>query len=120
MKTSKIQVQYLGRVFILTQRVMECLILVSLGFPKKHIASRLGISYRTAEKHIRNAKNKIGIHHHRQLLDFLFSSQIEHSIGTVITNVYTPVTLRNKKYYHKKKQTIESVVMSNTNNQSRK
>ena len=102
MKTSKIQVQYLGRVFILTQRGMECLILAALGFPKKHIASRLGISYRTAEKHIRNAKNKIGIYHHRQLLDFLFSSQIEHSTNTTITSAYTSVTSRNKKILSQK------------------
>jgi DNA-binding CsgD family transcriptional regulator len=76
MKTTKINVKYLNQCFTLTQKSMECLILASLGFSKKHIASRLGISYRTAEKHITNAKNKIGIHDHRQLIDFLFSSQI--------------------------------------------
>ena len=76
MQTNKIIVKYLGQSFILTQRVMECLILTSMGFPKKHIASRLGISYRTVEKHIINARNKIGIHHSGQLLNFLFSSQI--------------------------------------------
>lgn len=84
MKTSKIQVRYLDQSFILTQRAMECLILAALGFPKKHIASRLGISYRTAEKHITNAKNKIGIHRSGQLLDFLFSSQIRNSSSTSI------------------------------------
>ncbi len=50
--------------------------LICLGLPKKHIASRLGISYRTAEKHITNAKNKLGINSQYQLLDFVFSSQI--------------------------------------------
>lgn len=104
MKTSKIQVKYLGRVSILTQKTMECLILAALGFPKKNIASRLGISYRTVEKHIKNAKDKIGIHHHRQLLDFLFSSQIEHSTDNTITTVSTPVTSNNKKYYCKKQK----------------
>ncbi|WP_410520675.1 helix-turn-helix transcriptional regulator [Candidatus Tisiphia endosymbiont of Dioctria rufipes] len=76
MQTTKINVKYLGKSFILTQRSMECLTLAALGFPKKHIVARLGISYRTAEKHITNAKNKIGIYHHRQLLDFLFSYQL--------------------------------------------
>ncbi|UCM85959.1 MAG: helix-turn-helix transcriptional regulator [Rickettsia endosymbiont of Culicoides impunctatus] len=76
MKITKLHINYLGKSFILTQRALECLILAALGFPKKHIASRLGISYRTAEKHITNAKNKIGIYNHRQLIDFLFSSQI--------------------------------------------
>ncbi|MDR0774181.1 MAG: helix-turn-helix transcriptional regulator [Rickettsia sp.] len=76
MKIAKINVKYLGKSFVLTQRAMECLTLAALGFPKKHIAARLGISYRTAEKHITNAKNKIGIYHHRQLLDFLFSYQL--------------------------------------------
>ncbi|WP_425363600.1 helix-turn-helix transcriptional regulator [Candidatus Tisiphia endosymbiont of Hybos culiciformis] len=76
MKITKININYLGKSFTLTQRTLECLILAALGFPKKHIASRLGISYRTAEKHITNAKNKIGIYNQRQLIDFLFSSQI--------------------------------------------
>ena len=84
MKTTKIQVKYLNQSFILTQRAMECLILVALGFPKKHIANRLGISYRTTEKHITNAKNKIGIHKPGQLLDFLFSSQIRNSTSSSI------------------------------------
>jgi DNA-binding CsgD family transcriptional regulator len=84
MKTSKIHVAYLDQSFLLTQRAMECLILASLGFPKKHIASRLGISYRTVEKHITNAKNKIGIHKSWQLLDFLFSSQIRNPVSSSI------------------------------------
>ncbi len=76
LKTNKIIVKYLGQSFTLTERSMECLMLICLGLPKKHIASRLGISYRTAEKHITNAKNKLGIHSQCQLLDFVFSSQI--------------------------------------------
>lgn len=76
MRTTRINVTYLGQSFSLTQRVAECLILTALGFPKKYTADRLGISYRTAEKHIRIAKEKIGIHNHKQLIDFLFSSQM--------------------------------------------
>ncbi|WP_341750221.1 helix-turn-helix transcriptional regulator [Candidatus Tisiphia endosymbiont of Sialis lutaria] len=89
MKITKLNINYLGKSFILTQRAMECLILAALGFPKKHIASRLGISYRTAEKHITNAKNKIGIYSHRQLIDFLFSSQIFNhpTTATIASNI---------------------------------
>ncbi|HJD64155.1 MAG TPA: helix-turn-helix transcriptional regulator [Rickettsia endosymbiont of Sericostoma sp.] len=89
MKITKLNINYLGKSFILTQRAMECLILAALGFPKKHIASRLGISYRTAEKHITNAKNKIGIYSHRQLIDFLFSSEIfKHpTTATIASNI---------------------------------
>ncbi|WP_375326243.1 helix-turn-helix transcriptional regulator [Candidatus Tisiphia endosymbiont of Nemotelus uliginosus] len=89
MKTPKINVKYLNQCFTLTQRGMECLILTSLGYPKKHIASRLGISYRTAEKHIANAKNKIGVHHQHQLIDFVFSSQM---------SVKQPTTATHKKF----------------------
>jgi DNA-binding CsgD family transcriptional regulator len=81
MQKNKIIIQYLGQTFFLTKRSTECLILAAMGFPKKQIASRLGISYRTVEKHITNAKNKIGIYNHRQLLDFLFSSQISKYSG---------------------------------------
>lgn len=48
--------------FELTQREEEVLQLIAEGFPNKGIASRLGISAKTVEKHRQAVMNKLNIH----------------------------------------------------------
>lgn len=48
--------------FALTDREREVLQLIAEGFPNKGIASELGISIKTVEKHRQGAMNKLNIH----------------------------------------------------------
>ena len=46
----------------LTDRQLEILTLVALGFSEKEVAVRLGISFRTARNHVANVYERLGLH----------------------------------------------------------
>ncbi|TMD18672.1 MAG: response regulator transcription factor [Chloroflexi bacterium] len=46
----------------LTDRQLEILTLVALGFSEKEVAVRLGISFRTARNHVTNVYERLGLH----------------------------------------------------------
>ena len=46
----------------LTDRQLEILTLVALGFSEKEVAVRLGISFRTARNHVTNVDERLGLH----------------------------------------------------------
>lgn len=56
-----------------TKREFECLESLSKGFTMKLTAKQLDISPRTVESHIRNLKEKLGMHTKNQLLEFWYS-----------------------------------------------
>ena len=47
----------------LTDRQLEILTLLALGFSEKEVAVRLGISFRTARNHVANVYERLGLHH---------------------------------------------------------
>ena len=47
----------------LTDRQLEVLTLLALGFSEKEVAIRLGISLRTARNHVANLYQRLGLHH---------------------------------------------------------
>ncbi|HEV2036811.1 MAG TPA: LuxR C-terminal-related transcriptional regulator [Candidatus Dormibacteraeota bacterium] len=47
----------------LTDRQLEILTLLALGFSEKEVAVRLGISLRTARNHVANLYQRLGLHH---------------------------------------------------------
>jgi DNA-binding NarL/FixJ family response regulator len=47
----------------LTERQVEILTLLALGFSEKEVAVRLGISFRTARNHVANLYERLGLHH---------------------------------------------------------
>lgn len=57
----------------LTARESQVLQLVADGCPNKKIASELGISIKTVEKHRQQVMNKLGIHHTAGLTRFVLS-----------------------------------------------
>lgn len=60
--------------FQLTLRESDCVSLLARGFSMKAAAAHLGISPRTVEQHIRNAKEKHGLHSKQQLLELWHAS----------------------------------------------
>ena len=59
----------------LTQREEQVLQLVAEGFPNKGIASKLGISVKTVEKHRQTVMNKLNIHETAGLTRFALSKR---------------------------------------------
>lgn len=57
----------------LTGREQECLSLLAKGYTMKMAANDLSLSPRTVEQHIRNAKDKLGLHTKKQLLEYWYS-----------------------------------------------
>jgi DNA-binding NarL/FixJ family response regulator len=47
----------------LTDRQLEILTLLALGFSEKEVAVRLGISLHTARNHVANLYQRLGLHH---------------------------------------------------------
>jgi DNA-binding NarL/FixJ family response regulator len=47
----------------LTDRQLEILTLLALGYSEKEVALRLGISVRTARNHVANLYQRLGLHH---------------------------------------------------------
>ena len=47
----------------LTDRQLEVLTLLALGYSEKEVALRLGISLRTARNHVANLYERLGLHH---------------------------------------------------------
>jgi DNA-binding NarL/FixJ family response regulator len=47
----------------LTDRQLEILTLLALGYSEKEVAVRLGISLRTARNHVANLYQRLGLHH---------------------------------------------------------
>ena len=47
----------------LTDRQLEILTLLALGYSEKEVALRLGISLRTARNHVANLYQRLGLHH---------------------------------------------------------
>ena len=47
----------------LTDRQLEILTLLALGYSEKEVAPRLGISVRTARNHVANLYQRLGLHH---------------------------------------------------------
>jgi len=60
---------------VLTQREEQVLQLVAEGFPNKGIASQLGISVKTVEKHRQAVMNKLNIHETAGLTRFAISKR---------------------------------------------
>ncbi|MDQ2994977.1 MAG: helix-turn-helix transcriptional regulator [Pseudomonadota bacterium] len=54
---------------LITFREMECLELIAHGYTMKNAAKKLTISPRTVEMHLRNIKEKSGLHTKNQLVD---------------------------------------------------
>jgi DNA-binding NarL/FixJ family response regulator len=59
----------------LTQREEQVLQLVAEGFPNKGIATQLGISVKTVEKHRQAVMNKLNIHETAGLTRFALSKR---------------------------------------------
>lgn len=55
-----------------TSRESQCVALLARGYTVKMIGNHLGISPRTAEQHIRNAKDKLGFNTKKQLLEYWY------------------------------------------------
>ena len=51
----------------LTDREMEVAALVAEGLTNKEVATRLGLSVRTAENHVLNVMNKLGLDNRAQV-----------------------------------------------------
>ena len=67
--------QPLRRTGELTQREEQVLQLVAVGFPNKGIATQLGISVKTVEKHRQAVMNKLNIHETAGLTRFALSKR---------------------------------------------
>ncbi len=52
----------------LTDRQLEILTLLALGFSEKEVAVRLGISFRTARNHVANVYERLGLHHRSEVV----------------------------------------------------
>lgn len=59
--------QFYGK--LLTKREVECLEFIAQGYTMKNIAKKLKISDRTVETHLRNIKDKYGLHTKNQLVE---------------------------------------------------
>jgi DNA-binding NarL/FixJ family response regulator len=78
----------------LTLREEQVLQLVSEGMPNKRIASELGISIKTVEKHRQQVMNKLGIHDTAGLTRYTIARQGQHQLTV------PPYTEANRRRGH--------------------
>ncbi len=60
---------------LITMREKECLSLIAQGYTMKSAAIKLKISHRTVEQHLRNIKEKYGLHTKNQLVEFWHANE---------------------------------------------
>lgn len=72
----KIPVKYEGKDYILTKRAVECLLLIADGCVVKELAARLGISSRTAEKHVAKLKAYLELNSKSEMVSFAKKTQL--------------------------------------------
>jgi DNA-binding CsgD family transcriptional regulator len=65
-----------GNTIYLTKREFECINYFASGKTMKDIANQMGLSVRTIETHLNNAKYKLGIHYKSQLSDIFLENKI--------------------------------------------
>jgi DNA-binding NarL/FixJ family response regulator len=65
-----------GNPFELTIREAEVLQLIAEGFPNKGIAAKLGISFKTVEKHRQSVMNKLNLHQTAGLTRYALNHRI--------------------------------------------
>ena len=77
MQTSNHSLLYKGTHIAFTKREFIALKNIAIGFTAKEIANQMQISPRTAEEHINNIKQKLGVQHKSRILSALLALDID-------------------------------------------
>jgi DNA-binding NarL/FixJ family response regulator len=79
-----------NRYVMLTQREVECLKKLSLGYSAKEIAKLLALSYRTVEDYLHNAKDKLGCSKRSEIIAIMLNQThgLSEKIKTLHREIY--------------------------------